>query len=191
VKLALLVQNQRIGTGTFQSSLLPNGGVSLKLAMNIDFQGQKASYSLQSQFDKAGRPVSDLVNQSEGGTKKQTSARYGPKEVVLTTVANGKKTSRKVAIPKGKITTMSHHWFLSTKPVAGKKETWLNLDQESLKWQQENATYVGPEKITIGGKQVTAHKVQHSKGRGWYDDKGQPYRLEVDAGGQVMVLERM
>ncbi len=191
VNLQIIVQGLKIGTGEADIRSLPNGNVQFTISMNIQAQGIKAAYKATEIGRVDGMPVSETESRDDNGTKTETVRIYGPKSVTIKITTGGQTTSKTVPYPKtGSIKTPSNAWFLKFKPKVGTTFTGWTLNDQTYKWEQETTTYTGDQEILVAGKTVKAHLITHTKGRMYLDDKGVPYRIELNEGGSNIVMER-
>jgi|GEM_PF-3007908 len=191
VNLTITVGGQKFGTGSVDMKALPNGNLSFTIAMNIDVNGIKSSFKAVEVSKADGMPVTSTETRDEMQGKVEEVKTYGPTSVTVKTTTGGKTTSKTYPYPKtGTVKSPSNSWFLVFKPKVGTSYTSWSLNDDTHQWEKETTTYTGDQNITVGGKSIKAHLITHTKGKLYVDEKGIPYRIEMNQSGMTIVLER-
>lgn len=178
------------GTATIVNKIQKDGSKYIQLSMELrSMTGQIVNVLQESVYDKTGRPVRKIqTTDTKGGARQEIVAIFERGEVRVRSTQDGKTTRSSVYIPMGKnINAKSEFWFVRDKVPAGGKSTYMRFDLMTSKWVEETAVYKGTREIRVGGKRVTAHLVEMGEVKAYVDDKGDPWRLELEG----ILLERV
>jgi hypothetical protein len=192
VEMRVLLNGTDAGTGTYSYKKTAGGGVEGTLIMSISGPGVDAKATMGFAFDGKGRPLTYTMSMSGQGAGDSLKVMYGKAHVTVVEVKNGRKSTRRVEIPKGrKINSEASLWFVSKTPKVGQTDSYWEYDVQTGKWTPEKSTYVGPKKITIGGRTVTAHEIRETETLMWVDAQGLPYKIISEDPQTPMILERV
>ncbi|MFY9232897.1 MAG: hypothetical protein WAO58_00370 [Fimbriimonadaceae bacterium] len=191
VDLNITIDGKPSGKATYKWSNMANGGVSGMLKMDFELRGMAMSGKVAFTFDKSGRPMAFSTSMRGPGVDETYRLAYGPSHVMVTAIAGGKTESKKVPIPRGKrIASLANLWFLKSKPSPGAADQFWSYTLETGKWELTTIRYVGPKKLRVEGKMVTAYELDESLGTFWLDASGMPYKIRFKVGGMPFVFER-
>jgi len=183
---------QKLGTGTVELKLLPNGNFKAVIGMKLSFGGSGMESTEEQLYAKDGMPIlfRETRNMSASG-KEMIEHIFGRKALTTKTTKGGKTTSKTIPYPAtGTMKSISTFWFITFKPKVGAVDTSWHFDEKTQKWESSSTKYAGVKDIKVGGKNVKAHLLENQNGRFYTDDKGVPYRMEIDESGVTIVLER-
>jgi hypothetical protein len=188
VKMQLSANGMNLGHAVLSQKVGRNGELHQTLKISTDLPGMTSSLDSDMITDRAGRPVFNNSVEELNGKKKVTKMTYTAKALTITTTQNGKTTSVKSAIPKGRLADPSTFWFITSRPKSGATSTYLHYDQKGSKWENKTATYVGDDIVPDTTKK--AHHIHHEDGDAWIDDKGMPIRMELLESGVKLIMTR-
>ena len=192
VKMRLMIDGKRSGTATYGHTLGGDGSLAAWIEMKFVAQKVPMSGYINFSFDKTGRPISYGTRISYSGTSQAQTVTYGPNAVMVQEEIGGKRSQRGVKIPAGRrLESAGAFWFIRHRPTPGAVDKSWTYDTEKKKWTEQIVRYVGPKKIKIGAKEVTAHELLLTVGTFWVDNKGLPYRIAFEAGEMPFLFERV
>jgi hypothetical protein len=190
VKFRVSIQGQEMGEASIGYKRLTDA-MRMTFEMRLQMPGGNATFKGDETLRLDGTPIKTIQAEEGGGNKRTTIEEFTSKGLVVTRVENGKKTVKTYPFPKGKnLKSVSTLWFFVRKPAAGAKDVSYSFSASKEKWEQSVETYVGPREITIQGKRVKAHLIQSKETSIWVDDKGFPYRMDIDQEGLKIQLLR-
>lgn len=144
-------------------------------------------------WDRAGRPRS--FTRTMTGTEGTTivSGKFGDKGVdVSFSHAGLKETESYTAPARRSLINPTVFWFTELKPKPGAQTQVSEFDFDDMQWVTKTITYAGPEKMVVGGKAVTAHRLDYGAAeKMWVDDAGYPLRTAEEDAGTVLTMERI
>lgn len=184
------IAGQELGTAKLSYKLMPDGGLTTNLEMNLNANGLKIGMVSTDTIRADGTPVKRLTTQDMPQDRETISVEYGKSGVTVKKTLNGKTTTQVVKYPQGSIKSVSDFWFVKVTPKPGDTDTSMAFRTKEMKWEKSDERYVGLKNITVKGKTVRAH-FQTSKSADVYmDSKGLPYRVVLKEAGNEIILER-
>lgn len=190
VKLSISGPSGLKGSATVVNKIQKDGSKYVRLSMELRATtGQIVNILQESVYDKNGRPVRKIqTTDTKGGVQQMIVVEFEIGKVRVRATQNGKTVNTTVNVPIGKnINAKSEFWFVRDKIKAGAKSTYWRFDLQTLQWVEETAIYRGLREISIGGKKIKAHLVELGSIKAFSDDKGDPWRLEMEG----VVMERV
>jgi len=195
VKMKLLKDGQRIGSGFLSHETLKNGESRFEVTMTIQNGPQTYILKQIDRYDAKARPLESITSDQDGENTTVRKYTFGTKALTVSITANGKTSTKTVAYPQGKsILRTSQRWFFNEMPLPGavSREVVYHND----KWTERISRYMGLKEIELNGSKVKAYELLDRRSDGtdevrqWVDKKGMPLRMEFTSSGVKLVLER-
>lgn len=195
VKMKLLKEGRRIGSGFLKHETLPNGESRFEVTMTI--QNGPQTYILRQidRYDAKARPLESVTSDQDGENATVRRYVFGPKALEIAITANGKTVTKTAEYPKGRpINRPSQRWFFYEMPLPGAVSR--ELVYHNGRWAERISRYMGLREIELNGAKVQAYELLDRRADGtdevrqWVDKKGMPLRMEFSSAGAKLVLER-
>ena len=193
IKMTAHAFGQQIGTATYNHKVAANGNHIQNLSIKLDLKGVTGELAATSEQSKTGKAIREFYRKVlSGEPSEEITKTYVAGGVVVKKSLNGNITTQTVPYPKNaKLVAVSDLWFVKVKPKKGAVDSSHDLDEDTLKWRLNKVKYVGDERLVVAGKVYPrAHKITHSDGALWLDDRGFPIRIRLVDATMTMVLDR-
>ncbi|MBL8064911.1 MAG: hypothetical protein JNM34_03530 [Chthonomonadaceae bacterium] len=175
------------GTAKLSTKLLEDGSRYVSLSLRLSYNGNLETDVLEeSTYDSKGRPVRMLQTTHASGKKTSTSVNFTEEGAQVVTNKSGTMKTNLVVFPEGTTANPTVFWFCRDKPEKGRSVEYYLFRLSESSWSKAKSRYDGDEDIVVSGRKVTAHVVRIGEVTSWLDDKGDPYRIEL----QGLTLER-
>ena len=200
--LGLYMKGNKIGYSSYQSMATVVGTEAVtrsdsKTVLDAGLLGSEMSVSLTSTswISKSGRPIRMTFDTESGGRSNKVEAIFGPASVTLDIVNGGIKTRRTLPLPTGgKVVDDPLSLVLSGEMHVGTTRTVYVLDPSTASFMKNSVLFLGPTKIAVGGKPVSARLIRMADPTSttdvYIDKKGDVLRVNAAMGMVMLPLSR-
>lgn len=188
VKLKVTGPEGLDGVATIVNKVQEDGSKYVRLTMRLRYgDGQVSDILQESSYDKTGEPVRMLQTTKAGSKKTSVVVTFTSEGAqVVSDSGDGPKTNMVVRPTDGKTANPTEFWFAKTQPTSGQVVEYYTFRVSDQAWIKTKSKYVGQKELVVDGKRVKSNFVQMGEIKSYFDEAGDPYRIEL---GQLL-LER-
>ena len=183
-KFTVEMSGKSAGTASLSQKLLPDGGKTVDLKMDLKVGSQTLSLRSQNTYDRTGTPVRKFLdaNIPGGAQQRQIIATFDQQGANLVMIDGGKRSTRTIPlVATAPRSNVSEFWFLRDSPKSGESCKSYTFNMDARQWELQTVVYRGRKSIRIGGKTVSAHEIEtigDRPSKAFVDDSGLPYLIE-------------